>query len=141
MAEQVLVRITSEPLDACAALEFVSDPAAGAVVLFLGTVRDHSPAGEVLGLDYEAWEERAEAGMRALAEEILGRWPVRKLALLHRTGRLGVGDGSVIVCCSSPHRAGSFEAARHGIERIKQDAPIWKKERLVTGGTHWVMGS
>jgi molybdopterin synthase catalytic subunit len=62
------------------------------------------------------------------------------VALLHRTGRLDVGETSVVVCCSAPHRAEAFEAARHGIERIKQDVPIWKKERLVSGEAQWVMG-
>ena len=68
----------------------------------------------------------------------MARAPV---ALLHRIGRLAVGEISVLVCCSAPHRAEAFEAARHGIERIKQDVPIWKKEALVSGEAHWVMGS
>jgi molybdopterin synthase catalytic subunit len=110
-------------------------------VLFAGTVRDHSDAGGVTGLTYEAWEERAIAQLEVIAAEMLERWPLRRVALLHRVGDLEVGETSVLVCCSAPHRAEAFEAARHGIERIKQDVPIWKKERLLTGEAHWVMGS
>jgi molybdopterin synthase catalytic subunit len=141
VAESVLVRITQAPLDPSEALSFVSDPAAGGTVLFSGTVRDHSDQGAVAGLDYEAWEDQADARLRAIAKEMCDRWPVRKAALLHRTGRLDVGEVSVIVCCSAPHRAEAFEACRHGIERIKEDVPIWKKERLGSGEAHWVMGS
>jgi molybdopterin synthase catalytic subunit len=136
-----LVRVTEEPLDPSEALGFVADPAAGGTVLFSGTVRDHSDAGAVTGLDYEAWEERAGELLGAIGDELFAGWPVRKVALLHRVGRLSVGEISVLVCCSAPHRAEAFEAARHGIERIKQDVPIWKKEGLVSGEAHWVMGS
>jgi YD repeat-containing protein len=139
--EDLLVRLTEEPLDPADALAFVADPAAGGLVLFAGTVRDHSAAGRVTALDYEAWGEMAEARMEAIGREMFERWPVRKVALLHRTGRLDVGETSVVVCCSAPHRAEAFEAARHGIERIKRDVPIWKKERLDSGEAQWVMGS
>jgi molybdopterin synthase catalytic subunit len=141
MREDLMVRLTEAPLDTAAALSFVADPAAGGTVLFTGTVRRNSAAGEVTGLDYEAWDERALATMEQIGEELFGRWPVRRVALLHRTGHLMVGEVSVVVCCSAPHRAEAFEAARHGIERIKGQVPIWKKERLSTGEAHWVMGS
>jgi molybdopterin synthase catalytic subunit len=137
----LLVSVTEEPLDPSEALGFVADPAAGGTVLFSGTVRDHSDAGAVTGLDYEAWEERAGELLAAIGDELFAGWPVRKVALLHRIGRLSVGEISVLVCCSAPHRAEAFEAARHGIERIKQNVPIWKKEGLVSGEAHWVMGS
>jgi len=137
----VLVRVTADPLDPGVALSFVADPGAGGTALFVGTVRDHSDAGDVTELRYEAWEEEAERRLGEVAGEILDRWPVRKVVLLHRTGLLAVGDASVVVACSAPHRAEAFEACRHGIERIKQDAPVWKKEGLVSGESHWVMGS
>jgi molybdopterin synthase catalytic subunit len=139
--DRLLVRVTASPLDPSVALAFVADPGSGGSVLFAGTVRDHSDAGDVTGLNYEAWEERAIEQMQAIGAEMFERWPLRKAALLHRTGELGIGETSVLVCCSAPHRAEAFEAARHGIERIKQDVPIWKKERLLTGEAHWVMGS
>jgi molybdopterin synthase catalytic subunit len=136
----LLVRLTEDPLDPAEALAFAQASEAGGTVLFAGTVRDHSEAGEVSGLDYEAWGEMAEAKMTSIGNEILERWPVARVALLHRTGHLVVGDVSVLVCCSAPHRAEAFEAARHGIERIKRDVPIWKKERLTSGEAQWVMG-
>lgn len=139
--DDLLVRLTTDPLDPSVALSFVSDPAAGGTVLFAGTVRDRSEMGEVAALDYEAWDERALERMEAIGEELFERWPVLRAAMLHRTGHLDVGAVSVLVCCSAPHRAEAFEAARHGIERIKSEVPIWKKERLVTGDANWVMGS
>jgi molybdopterin synthase catalytic subunit len=141
MEDRALVRVTADPLDPAAALGFVGERGAGGTALFVGTVRDHSDSGEVSDLRYEAWEEEAERRLADLAAEILERWPVRKVALLHRTGVLSVGEASVVVACSAPHRAEAFEACRHGIERIKQDAPIWKKEGLASGESHWVMGS
>lgn len=141
MRAELLVRLTGAPLDPSLALAFVADPAAGATVLFLGTVRDHSVAGDVTALTYEAWEDLALDRLGRIGEEMLDRWSACKVALLHRSGHLAVGEVSVVVCCSAPHRSEAFEAARHGIERIKQDVPIWKKERLTTGDTHWVMGS
>jgi len=141
MDDRVLVRISADALDPAEALSFVADPRAGGTCLFLGTVRDHSNAGDVTGLQYEAWEEMASTRLGEVAQEILEKWPVRKVALLHRTGSLAIGDVSVAVACSAPHRAEAFEACRHGIERIKDDAPIWKKEALSSGESHWVMGS
>jgi molybdopterin synthase catalytic subunit len=136
--DRLLVRLTDDPLDPAEALAFVADPEAGGSVLFVGTVRGEG--GTVTGLDYEAWQDRAVSVMRGIGGEMLERWPVRKAALLHRCGRLEIGEPSVAVCCSAPHRAEAFDAARHGIERIKQDLPVWKKESLASGDAHWVMG-
>ncbi|HZD80568.1 MAG TPA: molybdenum cofactor biosynthesis protein MoaE [Actinomycetota bacterium] len=139
--QELLVRITGDPLSAQEAVDFVSDPASGATCVFLGTVRDHSGAGSVSGLTYEAWEELAERRLREIGDELFSGWPVRRAALLHRVGDLALEEVSVIVACSCPHRAQAFEACRHGIERLKQDVPIWKKEHLTDGESHWVMGS
>ena len=137
----LLVRITADPLDPNEALAFVGDPGAGGTCLFSGTVRDHSDAGDVTGLDYEAWDELAERRAREIGEELFAKWPLRKAALLHRTGHLDVGEVSVVVAVSAAHRAEAFEACRHGIERIKDELPVWKKEALVSGESHWVHGS
>ena len=134
-------RVQETPLSIDEAARAVADPAAGAVCVFAGTVRDRSGAGEVTGLSDEAWLELAEQRLSELAREILDRWPARKVAIVHRTGMLSVGETSVVVAVSAPHRAEAFEACRHGIERLKHDVPIWKKERLVSGDAHWVMGS
>ena len=141
MREELLVRVTDEAIGADEAVAFVADPAAGGTCLFLGTVRDHSDAGRVTGLTYEAWEELAVRRLEELGEELFEAWPLRRIALLHRTGELGIGEVSVVVACSAAHRAEAFEACRHGIERLKQDVPIWKKEALISGEAHWVMGS
>jgi molybdopterin synthase catalytic subunit len=141
VSERVLVRISGDPLSVDDALTFVADPSAGGTCVFVGTVRDHSDAGGVTGLTYEAWDELAVTRLDAIAQEILATWPARKVALLHRTGQLGIGEASVVVAVSAPHRADAFDACRHGIERLKDDAPIWKKEGLESGEAHWVMGS
>jgi molybdopterin synthase catalytic subunit len=139
--EDLLVRITSELLSTEEAMAFVADPGSGGCCLFVGTVRDHSDAGDVTGLTYEAWDELAAKRLEEIAGEMFEKWPVRKVALLHRTGELAVGESSVVVACSAPHRGDAFDACRHGIERLKHDVPIWKKEALVSGEAHWVMGS
>jgi molybdopterin synthase catalytic subunit len=140
-ADRTLVRITDAPLSVDEALAFVGDPSAGATCVFVGTVRDHSDAGSVIGLTYEAWNELAEDRLRELALELFEGWPCRKVALVHRTGALEIGDASVVVAVSTDHRAEAFEACRHGIERLKADVPIWKKESLVSGDARWVQGA
>jgi molybdopterin synthase catalytic subunit len=141
VSEPVLVRISAGPLPVDEALAFVADPGAGGTCVFVGTVRNRSDAGEVTGLHYEAWDELATTRLGEIAGEMLDSWPLRKVAILHRTGDLAVGEASVVVACSAPHRAEAFDACRHGIERLKRDVPIWKKEGLVSGEAQWVMGS
>lgn len=138
---RVLTQVLAEPLSVDEALMFVADPRAGGTCVFLGTVRDHSAAGDVTGLTYEAWDDLAVRRLDEIAAEATDRWNLCAVALLHRTGSLGVGETSVIVAASAPHRAEAFEASRHAIERLKEDVPIWKKEGLVSGESHWVMGS
>jgi molybdopterin synthase catalytic subunit len=141
MSDRALVRVSADPLSVDGALAFVADPAAGGTCVFVGTVRDHSTAGDVTGLRYEAWDELATRRLDEIVAELFEKWPVRRVAILHRTGDLTIGDASVVIACSAPHRADAFEACRHGIERLKEDVPIWKKEALVSGEARWVMGS
>ncbi|MGZ4110390.1 MAG: molybdenum cofactor biosynthesis protein MoaE [Actinomycetota bacterium] len=141
MRDELLVRVTSDPISANEALAFVADPGAGGTCVFLGTVRDHSGAGDVDGLSYEAWDELALRRLGEIAGEAFAKWSIRRMAILHRTGDLAVGEISVVVAVSAEHRAEAFEACRHGIERLKEDVPIWKKEHLEAGESHWVMGS
>jgi molybdopterin synthase catalytic subunit len=138
---RVLVRVQDQAISLDEVTEAVADRGAGATCVFAGTVRDHSDAGEVTGLTYEAWHELAEVRLRELADEILERWSACRVAIVHRVGELGVGETSVAVAVSAPHRAEAFDACRHGIERLKRDVPIWKKEALVSGESAWVMGS
>jgi molybdopterin synthase catalytic subunit len=130
--------LSSEPLPVGAATEWVVRPDCGAVAAFLGTARDH--AGDRTGVDelvYEAYEEQAVARLAAVAAEVRVRWPVvGRLALLHRTGALAIGDTAVVVAVSTPHRAEAFEAARFAIDAVKATVPIWKKERW-DGGEDW----
>ena len=139
--DDLLIRVAADPIDIAEALAFVSDPAAGGTCVFLGTVRDHSSAGTVTGLTYEAWQELAVRRLGEIADELFAKWPLRRVAIVHRTGDLGIGEASVVVACSAAHRAEAFDACRHGIERLKEDVPIWKKEHLAAGESRWVMGS
>lgn len=134
-------RLTRSKIDPLAILDSVADPKAGAIALFLGVVRDNSEAGKVDRIDYEAYESMAEKVLIQSEEEVMRMWPdVKKVKVIHRLGRLAVGEVSVAVAVSSPHRAQAFEACRHAIERIKHDAPIWKRERLSSGKEVWVEG-
>ena len=137
-----LVRVAAEPLSVDEALAFIADPSAGGTCVFIGTVRDAGADGAaVTSLRYESWDEVAVDRLRAIADELRDRWPVRKVALLHRTGDLDVGQTSVVVAVSAAHRAEAFDACREGIEQLKHDVPIWKKELLASGEGHWVMGA
>jgi molybdopterin synthase catalytic subunit len=136
-----VARLTSRKIDHEEVLRSVRDDGAGAVVLFLGTVRDNSEAGHVERIEYEAYEPMAEKSLARTAEDVKRRWPATKaVRIVHRLGALAVGDVSVAVAVSSPHRAEAFEACRHAIESIKHDAPIWKREKLADGKEVWVEG-
>ncbi len=132
-------QVTPEPLDPLRAAALVRRDEAGAVVLFLGVVRDRNLGRRVLYLEYDAYPEMAERVMRQLAEEAMRRWPVSDVAVLHRTGRLEVGETSLVVAVSSPHRAEAFAAAHWLVDRLKERVPIWKKE-VFEGGEEWIEG-
>ncbi len=119
------------------ALAAVASPRAGGTVVFLGTVRDHSAQGPVERLEYSAYREMAERVLRDVAGEAAGRWPLLGVAILHGTGDLSVGDPTVVVACSSAHRAEAFEACRYAIDEIKGRVPVWKKEVGPTG-ERWI---
>jgi len=125
------------PIDITAVLEAVRHPQAGAVVLFLGTVRDNRRGARVDHLEYEAYEAMALREMERVAAEAAARWPVRRVAMVHRLGVLQVGDVSVAIAVSAPHRKDAFEAGRFAIDALKQTVPIWKKE-VWDGGEVWV---
>ena len=141
VSDALVVSVTTEPLSVDAALAAVADPGAGGTCVFIGTVRDSSAEGEVTGLTYEAWDDLAVRRLTEIGEELHGAWALRRVAILHRTGELEVGEASVVIAVSAAHRAEAFEACRQAIERLKQDVPIWKKEGLRSGEAHWVMGS
>jgi MoaE-MoaD fusion protein len=132
-----LFRLTKDPIDEAAVVRAVKSGEAGAVVSFLGTVRGSTKGVEVVALEYEAYESMAERYLRSIGEEIIARWPGAKAAIVHRTGRLAVGETSVAIAVASPHRAEAFDACRLAIERLKKDVPIWKKE-IHKDGSSWV---
>ncbi len=133
-----LVAVSAAPIDTGALLSGVSDPAAGAVVLFLGTVRDHAPGkDEVTRLEYEAYGEYVERAIARVVAAARAKWDLRRVAAVHRVGSLDVGEVSVAVAVSSGHRPEAFEAGRYIIDELKATAPIWKKEHWA-GGAEWV---
>ena len=131
------VQITDRPIDVPALLQHVQDAGAGALLSFVGTVRDSKNGRRVLRIDYEAYASMAEKVLRRIGTEMLERWPARRVVLVHRIGRLEVGEASIVILVSTPHRAHGFEALRHGIEAVKRDVPIWKKEHFEDGEV-WV---
>ena len=133
-----MVRLTREPIDYAALTEHVRRSDCGAVVTFLGTVRDLTGDRITVALDYEAYPVMAEKKMAEIENDTRARWPVGAMIMVHRLGHLEVGEVSVAVAVSCPHRAQAFEACRHAIDRLKELVPIWKKENWAGGGTEWV---
>jgi MoaE-MoaD fusion protein len=135
----MLFRVSSEPLDARPLEAAVSHAGAGAICTFTGIVRDNSRGEPTTHLQYEAYEGMAIKMMGALARELNGCWPGIRVAMAHRTGRLEIGEASVVISVSAPHRAAAIEACRRGIDRLKESVPIWKKE-FARSGAYWIEG-
>ena len=135
----VLFELTADPLDARRLETAVAHSGAGAICTFTGIVRDSSRGRSVTHLEYEAYAGMATAEMRNIADEISERWPEARVAMAHRTGRLEVGEASVVVSVSCPHRAEAIAACKWGIDRLKEAVPIWKKEHA-SDGTYWIEG-
>lgn len=133
-----MTRLTRDPIDHAALTDAVRRPGCGAVVTFLGTVRDLTGDEVTVALDYEAYPPMAEAKLAEIEADTRARWPAGDVALVHRLGRLEVGDVSVAVAVSCPHRGQAFEACRHAIDRLKELVPIWKRENWADGRTAWV---
>jgi molybdopterin synthase catalytic subunit len=133
-----MIRLTHELIDYHVLTESVRSPHCGAVVTFLGTVRDLTGERLTVALDYEAYPGMAEKKLAEIEEDTRSRWPVGEIALVHRLGHLEVGEVSVAVAVSCPHRAQAFDACRYAIDRLKEVVPIWKKENWADGGTEWV---
>ena len=128
------------PLDAALVASMVARPEDGAVTTFLGIVRDHNAGRRVLWLEYESYEPLAVKSFEQIAGEAAERWPGARLAIHHRTGRVDIGEASVVVAAASAHRGDAFAACRYAIERLKQIAPIWKHEYF-EGGESWIEGA
>jgi molybdopterin synthase catalytic subunit len=130
-------RLVSEPLDVAAVLREVESPDAGAVASFVGTVRRRSRDRDVLHLDYEAYEEMAEEMLAQLGAQLTERHGLTEIAIHHRLGRVEIGEPSVVIAVSAPHRAAALDACRQAIETLKTSIPLWKKE-VYSGGEEWI---
>jgi len=137
-----LLVIGQAPLDAQQIVAAVgaADGRDGAIVTFLGLVRNHNAGRSVRYLEYEAYEPLALKAFERIAAEIRDRWPSAHLALHHRLGRLQIGEASIAIATRSPHRGDAYAACRYAIERVKQIAPIWKRE-FFDGGDVWIEGA
>ncbi len=132
--------VTDQPLASDPLVAYVQTPADGAVVLFAGVARDNSEGKATSFLQYEAYAEMAEPVLAQIAEEAAARWPIGRVSVHHRTGRLEIGETAVLVAVAAPHRHGAFEAAEYIMDRIKEIAPIWKRETWVDGSASWIGG-
>jgi molybdopterin synthase catalytic subunit len=139
--QQIRVTVGADPIDVASLVSEVSRPDSGATVVFLGTVRDHSDARTgVTHLEYEVYAELVEPKIREIVDEAGGRWPILAVVVEHRSGTVNLGEASVVVVVSTPHREDAFTAARFIIDELKTRAPIWKKEHW-PGGAEWSPGS
>ena len=132
-----MIELTTEPIDYNQLTESVRDHAAGAVTLFLGTVREFTRGVQTSWLEYEAYPDMARASMAELEAEACQKFTVTKIAISHRTGTMALGEISVAIAVSSPHRDQAFEAGRWLIDTLKERVPIWKKEHFADGREEW----
>jgi molybdopterin synthase catalytic subunit len=132
-----MIKITEKPVDVQKVIDTASSLGAGAVSVFIGTVRNSAHAKNVLWLEYEAYESMAVAEIRKIIDDASHRWPLQGWAVCHRIGTLKPGEVSVVVAVSTPHRADSFDACEYIIDTIKEKAPIWKKE-VFEDGEEWI---
>jgi MoaE-MoaD fusion protein len=130
-------RLTADPIDLDAVIAEVADEGAGAIATFLGTTRVHSRGRTVLHLEYEAYEGMAESVMAEIAEALTTRYDLCKVAMTHRIGRVGIGETSVAIAVSAPHREHALAACKEAIDTLKVDVPLWKKE-VYEGGEEWI---
>jgi molybdopterin synthase catalytic subunit len=133
--------VVHEPIEAAEVLSKVGAREDGAALLFLGMVRDHADGRPVTGMTYESYEEMATPVLREIAQEASERSGTDRLAVVHRVGDLTIGEVSVAIAVSSPHRAEAYDASRYVIEEIKKRLPVWKKEHYSDGAHEWVEGT
>lgn len=130
--------VSDQPIDFNALVQSVQTPEAGAVVMFLGTVRSRTHGRETDSLVYEAYQSMAEAEVARVLAGIVAEWPICRIGAVHRTGPLALGEIAVAIAVSGPHRDETFAAGRAAIDRIKQTVPIWKQEHWADGQVEWV---
>ncbi|MBW3622251.1 MAG: molybdenum cofactor biosynthesis protein MoaE [Armatimonadetes bacterium] len=135
-----MVEIVDRPIELDPLIEWARQDSDGAVVTFLGTVRDFAEGRAVVGMEYSCYTELALKELQALEAEVSRRWPVGRIALVHRVGPMTLGEVSVAIVVASPHRAEAFDACRYAIDTLKQTVPIWKKEHFQEEPSAWVRG-
>jgi len=133
-----MIELTTQPIDTAAVLQGVASPQAGAVVLFVGTTRELTGERRTSWLDYECYPDMARRKLEELESEARRRWELVGCAIVHRLGRLEIGEASVVVAVSAPHRTAAFAAGEWLIDTLKQVVPIWKKENWADGSSEWV---
>jgi molybdopterin synthase catalytic subunit len=133
-----MVSLTNDPLDSAIILASVASSDAGAMILFLGTTREFTHGRQTASLDYECYPEMAEKKLAELEAEARRRWPLTGCVIVHRLGHLALGEASIAIAVSSPHRADAFAAGQWLIDTIKEVVPIWKRENWADGTTEWV---
>ena len=133
-----MFKITGEVIDTQSVIRAVQADDAGAIVHFLGTVRNNTGGRRTLYLEYEAYMPMAENKMAEIGHEIREKWSLDRVAMIHRVGRVEIGDVSVAVAVASPHRSDGFEACKYAMDRLKQVVPIWKREIWEDGAEEWV---
>jgi molybdopterin synthase catalytic subunit len=132
-----LYEITPDPISTDDVVARLASPAVGAIATFVGVVRGETDGKETLYLEYEAYPEMAEATLARIGDEIHERWPsIREIAIVHRAGRLEIGEAATVIAISAAHRSEVFDALRYAIDRLKEIAPIWKKE-VWADGEEW----
>ena len=132
-----MFKVTNQAIDLNELVGFVTDPAGGAIAVFIGTTRNHNDGRRVIGLDYDGYPEMAEKELARIGAEAARQWPLCRVAIVHRLGPVQIGEASVIIAVSSPHRDAAFAGSRYAIEEIKKTVPIWKKE-VFEGGEVWI---
>jgi len=132
-----MIAITEELINTQAVIAAVQADGAGAINVFIGTVRNQTQAKPVTKLDFEAYDSMAVKKMQEIANQAAERWPIQKVAIVHRKGSLQIGEAAVVIAVSTPHRKASFEACEFIIDTLKQVVPIWKKE-IFEDGAIWV---
>lgn len=134
-------RVTDEPIDPAAVLAGAAGPGDGAALLFVGMVRDRNDGRDVGHLEYRAYAEMAERVLEEIVREAETRWEVGEATVVHRVGRLEIGETAVAIVVAAPHRGEAYEASRYIIEELKKRVPIWKREGYVEGESEWLPGS
>ena len=133
-----MFRVTTEPLSVQQVNDLVKRPTDGAVVTFDGIVRNNFDGRPVCYLEYEAYAAMAEKKLAEIGAEVQQKFTVGEIAMMHRIGRLEIGESSIIIAVAAPHRHAAFEACAYAMDRVKAEVPVWKKEFFVDGADHWV---